>query len=152
MFEEEPLTASPLFELPNVVVTPHLGASTAEAQDRAGAIIAEQVAKALGGALVENAVNTPVVHEEDRAALGPFLPLADKLGRVVAALSASGVQVVDVTYEGHIAERDTRLLTLAVLVGVLRDVDEGVNIVNAITVASSAASRCARRGGRRATT
>ena len=135
VFEEEPLTASPLFELPNVVVTPHLGASTAEAQDRAGAIIAEQVAKALGGALVENAVNTPVVHEEDRAALGPFLPLADKLGRVVAALSAAGVQVVDVTFEGQIAERDTRLLTLAVLVGVLREVDEGVNVVNAMTVA-----------------
>ena len=135
VFEQEPLTSSPLFELPNVVVTPHLGASTAEAQDRAGAIIAEQVAKALGGALVENAVNTPVVHEEDRAALDPFLPLADKLGRVVAALSAAGVQVVDVTYEGQIAERDTRLLTLAVLVGVLREVDEGVNVVNAMTVA-----------------
>jgi D-3-phosphoglycerate dehydrogenase len=135
VFEQEPLTASPLFELPNVVVTPHLGASTAEAQDRAGAIIAEQVAKALGGALVENAVNTPVVHEEDRAVLGPFVPLADKLGRVLAALSSGSVQVIDVTYYGQIAERDTRLLTLAVLMGVLREVDEGVNVVNAMTVA-----------------
>ena len=135
VFETEPLTESPLFALPTVVVTPHLGASTREAQDRAGTIIAEQVGNALAGATVENAVNVPVVADEDRTAIAPFLPLAEKLGRLVAALHDGGLERVDVAYSGAIAERDTRLLTLAVLRGVLERSDEGVNLVNARTVA-----------------
>ena len=152
VFEQEPLDESPLFELPNVVVTPHLGASTAEAQDRAGAIIAEQVARALGGALVENAVNTPVVPTRT----GPRSTRSSRWPTSSAASwprsRGAGVEMVDITYEGQLAERDTRLLTLAVLVGALREADEGVKSSTRGPWPSSAASRCASPGARPATT
>ena len=137
VFETEPLTSSPLFGRPNVVVTPHLGASTREAQDRAGTIIAGQVVAALFGGTVENAVNVPVVSDEDRRAVEPFVPLADRLGQVVSALHRGPLERVDVAYAGQIAGHDTRLLTLAVMRGVLRRVDESVNLVNARSLAES---------------
>lgn len=87
VFPEEPTTESPLFGLPGVVVTPHLGASTSEAQDRAGVVVAEQVAAALTGGVVTSAVNIPAVGPEALEVLGPFLPLATQLGRLIAALS-----------------------------------------------------------------
>src|SRR6202011_4999975 len=86
VYVNEPYTG-PLLELDNVVVTPHLAASTGEAQDRAGVIVAEQVAAALEGGLVSNAVNIPAVGAEDREALGPYLPLAVKLGRLAMELT-----------------------------------------------------------------
>src|SRR5204862_1700724 len=79
VFSEEPYSG-PLLELENVVVTPHLAASTEEAQDRAGVIVAEQVAAALEGGLVTNAVNIPIIGAEDLEVLGAYLPLAAKLG------------------------------------------------------------------------
>jgi D-3-phosphoglycerate dehydrogenase len=137
VFETEPLTSSPLFGRPNVVVTPHLGASTREAQDRAGTIIAEQVAAALFGGTVENAVNVPVVSDADRRAVEPFVPLADRLGQVVSALHQGPLERIDVAYAGQITEHDTRLVTLAAVRGVLRQVDESVNLVNARSLAES---------------
>ena len=83
---EEPYSG-PLLELDNVVVTPHLAASTDEAQDRAGVIVAEQVAAALDGGLVTNAVNIPVIGAEELEALGPYIPLAAKLGRIAMELA-----------------------------------------------------------------
>ena len=80
MFPDEPITEHPIFAHENVVVTPHLGASTAEAQDRAGVITAEQVVAALSGDLVSNAVNIPKVGSEDLAVLEPYLPLGAQLG------------------------------------------------------------------------
>ena len=91
VFPEEPMTEHPLFEFENVVVTPHLGASTAEAQDRAGVITAEQVVAALEGELVSNAVNIPRVHSEDLAVLEPYLPLCSQLGRLAMALPSGSV-------------------------------------------------------------
>jgi D-3-phosphoglycerate dehydrogenase / 2-oxoglutarate reductase len=136
VFPTEPYTEGELLSLPNVVVTPHLGASTYEAQDRAGVIVAEQVAAALSGALVSNAVNIPQVRVEDQKMLGPFLPLAAKLGRLAAGLSGGGFDRIEVTYCGALAEYDTRLLTSAVLSGAFRGhVDEHVNLVNARAVA-----------------
>ncbi len=115
-----------------MVVTPHLGASTAEAQDRAGTIIADQVVRALTGELVENAVNVPGVSPEDRAALDPYVPLAEKLGRVAVALADGGIERLEITCAGGIGRRDTRLLTLAVLRGALHGMDEDdANLVNA---------------------
>ncbi len=111
VFAQEPITDHPLFGYPNVVVTPHLGASTAEAQDRAGVQTAEQVVAALTGGVVSTAVNIPAVSAEDMEVLGPFIPLALRLGRIAAAL-AEGVERVEVEHMGRIAERDTRLLTL----------------------------------------
>ena len=116
VFREEPVTDHPLFGYPNVVVTPHLGASTAEATDRAGYQAAEQVVAALTGGVVTSAVNVPAIAPEDLEALGPFLPLARDLGRIASALAErTSVDAVEVEYLGRIAERDTRLLTVQVL-------------------------------------
>jgi D-3-phosphoglycerate dehydrogenase len=136
VFPVEPITDYPLFVgYPNVVVTPHLGASTTEAQDRAGVQTAEQVVAALTGGVVSSAVNIPAISAEDMDVLGPFLPLVGRLGRLASAL-APGVHRIDVEYFGRIAERDTRLLTLAVVQGVLSGhVEEDVNLVNAQSLA-----------------
>ena len=137
VFREEPVTDHPLFGYANVIVTPHLGASTAEATDRAGYQAAEQVVAALTGGVVTSAVNVPAVAAEDFEALGPFLPLASRLGRIGAALApGTSVDGVDVEYLGRIAERDTRFLTVQVLKGVLAGhTEEEVNDVNAPTLA-----------------
>ena len=120
VFREEPVTGHPLFGYPNVVVTPHLGASTAEATDRAGYQAAEQVVAALTGGVVTSAVNVPAIAPEDLEALGPYLPLARDLGRIASAIAErTSVDAVEVEYLGRIAERDTRLLTVQVLRGVL---------------------------------
>ena len=131
VFSDEPYTG-PLLELDDVVVTPHLGASTQEAQDRAGVIVAEQVAAALAGSLVTNAVNMPAVGEEEREYLEPFLPLATSLGALAVELAGGAPSRLELTYLGRLAERDTRLLTVAALNGALHGrADEPVNYVNA---------------------
>jgi D-3-phosphoglycerate dehydrogenase / 2-oxoglutarate reductase len=137
VFTTEPITDHPLFGYPNVVVTPHLAASTAEAQDRAGIQTAEQVVAALTGGVVSTAVNIPAVSAEDMDVLGPFLPLCRGLGRVGMALAeSSSVDRIEIEYLGRIAERDTRLLTLSVLNGLLAGhTDEEVNLVNAPALA-----------------
>lgn len=130
VFATEPTTESPLFELPQVVVTPHLGASTAEAQDKAGDTIAEQVGLALAGEFVPFAVNVSAA--EASSTVRPFLPLAERLGQLYGALAASVPDVLEVGYEGQLADSDTRILTLSVLKGVFGRVsDEPVSYVNA---------------------
>jgi D-3-phosphoglycerate dehydrogenase len=135
VFSQEPITEHPLFGYDNVVVTPHLGASTTEAQDRAGTQTAEQVVAALTDGVVTTAVNIPAVAPEDMEVLGPFVPLAEQLGRIGMALAQS-VDRVEVELLGRIAERDTRLLSIAVLLGVLEGhTEEDVNLVNAPSLA-----------------
>src|SRR5206468_8424574 len=97
VFSVEPYSG-PLLELDSVVVTPHLAASTEEAQDRAGVIIAEQVAAALEGGLVTNAVNIPVIGAEDLEVLGAYIPLAAKLGRLAMELAEGRVEELRLTY------------------------------------------------------
>ncbi|MBD0338141.1 MAG: phosphoglycerate dehydrogenase [Thermoleophilia bacterium] len=136
VFSAEPY-AGPLLGLENVVVTPHLAASTAEAQDRAGVIVAEQVAAALEGGLVTNAVNIPSIRPEDLEMLGPFVPLAAKLGRLAMELAEGRADRIQLTYFGHLAEFDTRLLTVAALNGIFQGrVEHDVNYVNAPLVAA----------------
>jgi D-3-phosphoglycerate dehydrogenase len=137
VFRTEPVTDHPLFGYPNVVVTPHLGASTAEATDRAGYQAAEQAIAALTGGAVTSAVNIPSIAADDLEAVGPFLGLCSDLGRVVAALApTTSVDAVDVEYLGRIAERDVRLLSIAVVKGLLAGrTDEAINDVNAMTLA-----------------
>ncbi|MEX2210558.1 MAG: phosphoglycerate dehydrogenase [Gaiellaceae bacterium] len=136
VFAEEPYTG-PLLELENVVVTPHLAASTAEAQDRAGIVVAEQVAAALEGGLVTHAVNIPAIRPEDLEVLGPFVPLASKLGRLAMELAEGRADRIQLTYFGHLAEFDTRLLTVATLNGAFQGrTEQPVNYVNAPLVAS----------------
>jgi D-3-phosphoglycerate dehydrogenase len=138
VFQEEPITEHALFSYPNVVVTPHLGASTTEAQDRAGVQTAEQVVAALTGGVVSTAVNIPAISPEDQELLGPFVPLCRKLGTLAMELAGGGsVDTIEAEYLGHIAERDTRFMTLAVLMGALAGrVDDDVNLVNAPTLAA----------------
>jgi D-3-phosphoglycerate dehydrogenase / 2-oxoglutarate reductase len=136
VFPGEPVTDHPIFAHESVIVTPHLGASTAEAQDRAGVITAEQVVAALNGDLVTNAVNIPRVGSEDMAVLEPYLPLSAQLGRLVMSLAKTGsVDRLEISYQGHLAEFDTRLLTVAVLNGAFSGVAENVNFVNAPAIA-----------------
>jgi D-3-phosphoglycerate dehydrogenase / 2-oxoglutarate reductase len=136
VFPEEPFTGHPLFERDDVVVTPHLGASTAEAQDRAGIVTAEQVRAALTGGVVTNAVNIAAVRPEAMEALAPFVPLCEKLGGLAQGLGDGSIDRVEVSFHGRIAEHDTRLLGIAVLVGILRGhTEEPVNLVNAPAMA-----------------
>ncbi len=136
VFESEPYSG-PLLELEQVVVTPHLAGSTTEAQDRAGLIIAQQVAAALDGELVRTAVNIPVVEQADLEVLGAFIPLAAKLGQLAMALIAGRPERIVVAAHGPLSEYDTRLLTVAALNGVFQDrVDQRVNYVNAPVIAA----------------
>ncbi len=131
VFENEPVTDHPLFGLSNVVVTPHLGASTTEAQDKAGMTIAEQVLLALRGEFVPYAVNVDVGADIPET-VRPYLRLAQRLGRVAVALAGSGMESLRFEYHGGIAEHDTRALTLSGLKGAFSAiVHEPVTFVNA---------------------
>jgi D-3-phosphoglycerate dehydrogenase len=135
VFAAEPTTESPLFGLPQVVVTPHLGASTREAQDKAGDTIAEQVALALGDEFVPFAVNVSAAEASET--VRPFLPLAERLGELYSGLAERVPDVLEVEYAGQLADYDTRILTLSVLKGVFGPVtDEPVSYVNAPRIAS----------------
>ena len=114
-------------------MTPHLGASTVEAQDRAGVQTAEQIIAALTGGVVTTAVNIPSISPADMELIGPFVPLCRQLGRLAVSLAeGSSIDRVEVELLGRIGERDTRLLSVAVLMGVLAGhVEEDVNAVNA---------------------
>ena len=122
-------------------MTPHLGASTAEATDRAGFQSAEQIVAALTGGAVTTAVNIPSVGAEEMAALAPFLPLAERLGRLAMGLAqGSSVERIEATFLGRIAELDTRLLTLAVITGAMQGrTEQAVNYVNAASLSPPSA-------------
>ncbi len=137
VFRSEPITDHPLFGYPNVIVTPHLGASTAEATDRAGVQAAEQVIAALTGGVVTSAVNVPAITARDMEVLGPFVPLCRALGRIAVELAGgASVDRVQTEFLGRIAEHDTRLLSIQALLGVLRGhSEEEVNEVNAPAMA-----------------
>ena len=136
VFPEEPMTEHALFGRDDVVVTPHLGASTAEAQDRAGTHTAEQVRAALTGGVVTNAVNIAAVRPEEMEVLAPFVPLCETLGRLAAGLASGTVERVQAEFRGRLADYDTRLLGIGVLVGVLAGhTEEQVNLVNATAMA-----------------
>ncbi|MBA3232655.1 MAG: phosphoglycerate dehydrogenase [Propionibacteriales bacterium] len=135
VFTSEPCTDSPLFELDNVVATPHLGASTGEAQEKAGIAVAKSVRLALSGELVPDAVNVQggVIAEDVR----PGIPLTEKLGRIFTALAGEVAQQLDVEVRGEITEHDVRVLELAALKGVFIDVvEETVSYVNAPLLAA----------------
>ena len=135
VFASEPCTDSPLFEFENVVATPHLGASTDEAQEKAGIAVARSVRLALGGELVPDAVNVQggVIAEDVR----PGIPLVEKLGRVFTALAGEVAQQLDVEVRGEITQYDVKVLELAALKGVFSDViEEQVSYVNAPLLAA----------------
>ncbi len=136
VYPKEPTTESPLFQYESVISTPHLGASTVEAQLRASTIIAEQVAAVLNGEFASNAVNIPLSPGEDADQLMPFLPVCGQLGKLIVQIADGPIESFEITYGGGIARYDTRILTMAVLQGVLADkVDGPVNFVNVQSIA-----------------
>lgn len=135
VFETEPCIDSPLFGVPGVVVTPHLGASTREAQDKAGVTIAEQVQLALTGDFVPFAVNVDA--SEATEVLKPFLPLAERLGSIFAFLVDGLPGSLDVEFRGDVAGVDTRYAVLAAVKGLMSQVsDQPASYVNALSLAS----------------
>jgi D-3-phosphoglycerate dehydrogenase len=132
VYEEEPLAASSeLRSLPNVTLTPHLGASTAEAQDAVGVEVAEQIADVLGGGVIRNAVNMPTLDAATLAVLKPYLDLGAKLGTLVQQISQEHVTSLKITYWGKIVDMDANAITRAVLRGWLARISDGANYVNA---------------------
>jgi D-3-phosphoglycerate dehydrogenase len=137
VFDVEPCTDSPLFALDNIVVTPHLGASTREAQDKAGDTIADMVKLALAGDFVPFAVNVSAA--EANETLRPYLPLAERLGGLFASLVGQLPKQLEITAEGEIGQYDNRILTLSVLKGFFGSIsDEPVSYVNAPQMAKNA--------------
>ena len=131
VFREEPTTDSPLFTLPNAIITPHLGASTVEAQDRAGVTAAEQVATALRDQVPLNAINAPVPAGEGADFVAQFSELCETLGRVLYQLTDSPGNSLKIEYWGEIAAHDTRLLDVSAVKGLLSGmVFEPLNFVN----------------------
>ena len=135
VFAEEPARSSPLFELEDVVVTPHLGASTAEAQENVAVQIAEQIADYLTTGAVVNALNLPSVSAEEAPRLRPYLKLAQQLGSFAGQLTETGLLAVTVTYAGQVAGLNTQPLTATLLQGLLAPWLASVNAVNAPLVA-----------------
>jgi D-3-phosphoglycerate dehydrogenase len=134
-FAEEPAHSSPLFELEQVVVTPHLGASTVEAQEKVAVQIAEQMADHLSTGAVVNALNMPSVTAEEAPRLRPYMKLAGQLGSFAGQLTETGLRSATITYAGQVAALNTRPLTAALLQGLLAPLLESVNMVNAPSVA-----------------
>ena len=135
VFVTEPAEKSPLFGLQNVVCTPHLGASTTEAQENVALQVAEQMSDYLIDGAVSNALNMPSISAEEAVRLTPFVRLAEKLGSFAGQLTESTILGVTIEYAGDVAEMNTRALTAALLAGLLRPILSEVNMVNAPVVA-----------------
>jgi len=135
VFMNEPATENPLFGHPNVVCTPHLGASTSEAQENVALQVAEQMSDYLIRGAISNAVNFPSITAEEAPKLKPFIALAERLGSFAGQLVDSAIKKVTITYEGHVATLKTKALTASAIAGLLRPLLEGVNVVSAPAVA-----------------
>ena len=135
VFVEEPATQNPLFELPNVVCTPHLGAATTEAQENVALQVAEQMSDYLLRGAISNAVNFPSITAAEAPRLKPFIALAEKLGSFAGQLTETGIAKVQLSYEGVVAQMNTKALTSAAIAGLLRPMLQDVNVVSAPVVA-----------------
>ncbi len=135
VFLAEPATENPLFGHPHVVCTPHLGAATAEAQENVALQVAEQMSDYLVAGAITNAVNFPAISAEEAPRLKPFVALTEKLGSFLGQLTEAPVRGIRITYEGAVAEMNTRALTSAAVAGVLRPILADVNMVSAPAVA-----------------
>ncbi|WP_283176152.1 phosphoglycerate dehydrogenase [Gemmobacter sp. 24YEA27] len=135
VFETEPATESPLFNLPNVVVTPHLGASTTEAQENVALQVAEQMSDYLLTGAVQNALNMPNVTAEEATVMGPWIRLASHIGSFIGQMTDEPVKAVNILYDGRVAEMNLPALNQAVIAGVLKAHNPDVNLVSAPSVA-----------------
>lgn len=135
VFEKEPVTDHPLFGLDNIIVTPHLGASTAEAQERVAMDVAHQVIAVLNGEPARWAVNAPLIDPEEYAALAPYVPVAQKAGSLAVQLHEGQLNTVEIDYAGEIATHDVTPLKAAVIGGLLAQTVDHVNVVNVDLIA-----------------
>ena len=136
VFVEEPATANPLFGHPNFIATPHLGASTNEAQENVALQVAEQMSDYLIRGAITNAVNFPSITAEEAPKLKPFIALAEGLGSFAGQLTQAPIEKVTITYEGAVADLKIKALTSAAIAGLLRPSLVDVNVVSAPTVAA----------------
>ena len=135
VFAAEPATESPLFNLPNVVVTPHLGASTTEAQENVALQVAEQMSDYLLTGAVQNALNMPSVTAEEAAIMGPWIKLAGHLGAFVGQMTDEPIKAINILYDGVAATMNLNALNAAVIAGVMKSVNPDANMVSAPVVA-----------------
>ncbi len=135
VFSVEPARENPLFGLPNVVCTPHLGASTSEAQENVALQVAEQMADYLLSGAVSNALNMPSISAEEAPRMKPFVTLAEQLGSFAGQLTETAIEAIRLEYAGDVAEMNTRALTSAAVAGLLRPLLQDVNMVSAPAIA-----------------
>lgn len=142
VFAVEPATQSTLFNLPNVVCTPHLGASTTEAQENVALQIAEQMADYLLTGAVQNALNMPSVTAEEAKVMGPWLKLAGHLGSFVGQLTDEPIRAINILYNGEVAKMNTEALNAATVAGILKASNPDVNMVSAPVIAKDRGIQC----------
>ena len=139
VFVEEPLKNSPLTALDNVILTPHIGGSTHEAQEAVGYQIAQQVKEYLKHGVIQNAVNVPSVSHDEYLELQPYIVLAERLGSFLAQVSEGALEEISLRYSGHIANWKTELIRNAAIKGILNQaLEEKANLVNAAAIAAVA--------------
>ncbi len=135
VFKEEPATENPLFDLPNVVVTPHLGAATTEAQENVALQVAEQMSDYLLTGAVSNALNMPSVTAEEAKVMGPWVKLAGHLGAFVGQMTDEPVKAINILYNGHVSTMNTAALNAAAVAGIMKATNPDVNMVSAPVMA-----------------
>lgn len=149
--QEPPAQDGPLASAPNLIMTPHLGGSTAEAQEAVGVQIAQQIREYLARGVIQNAVNVPSVTEEEYAEMQPYIVLAERIGAFLAQASEGGLEEIDINYSGRIANWKTELVRNAAVMGVLNQMlSEKANLVNAASVAESRGIRVVEQTKQRA--
>ncbi|GGA17670.1 phosphoglycerate dehydrogenase [Neptunicoccus cionae] len=142
VFAVEPATDSPLFNLPNVVVTPHLGAATTEAQENVAIQVAEQISDYLLNGAVTNAINMPSITAEEAPVLSPFVKLASHLGAFIGQMTEEAIESVNILYDGKVSEMNTKALSSAAIAGVMKAQNPDVNMVSAPVVAAERGIQC----------
>lgn len=135
VFSEEPATENPLFNLPNVVCTPHLGAATTEAQENVALQVAEQMANYLLTGAVENALNMPSVTAEEAKIMGPWIKLADHLGSFIGQMTDEPIKAINILYDGSVSEMNLEALNCSAIAGIMKRVNPDVNMVSAPLIA-----------------
>ena len=135
VFEIEPATENPLFNLPNVVVTPHLGASTSEAQENVALQVAQQMSDYLLTGAVQNALNMPSVTAEEAAVMGPWIKLASHLGAFIGQMTDEPIKAINILYDGTVADMNLAALNCSAIAGVMKTSNPDVNLVSAPVIA-----------------
>ncbi|EDZ43243.1 MAG: phosphoglycerate dehydrogenase [Planktotalea sp.] len=136
VFKEEPATENALFDLPNVVCTPHLGAATTEAQENVALQVAQQMSNYLNTGAVENALNMPSVTAEEAKIMGPWVSLAGHLGAFIGQMTDEPIKAINILYDGSVAQMNLDALNCAAIAGIMKRVNPDVNMVSAPVIAA----------------